>query len=67
MMSGNQKGIPLKVPSIPIKVLSPNATQVCLLFHFKLLTMHYKAGPSLNSSFYPYQCVKINPGLNIDQ
>ena len=20
-----------------------------------------------NSSFYPYQCVKINPGLNIDQ
>ena len=31
MMSGNQKGIPLKVPSIPIKVLSPNTTQVCLL------------------------------------
>ena len=30
MMSGNQKGIPLKVPSIPIKVLSPNTTQVCL-------------------------------------
>ena len=31
MMSGNQKGIPLKVPTIPIKVLSPNTTQVCLL------------------------------------
>ena len=27
MMSGSQKGIPLKVPSIPIKVVTTNATQ----------------------------------------
>ena len=28
MMSGSQKGLPLKVPTIPIKVVTPNASQV---------------------------------------
>ena len=27
-MSGSQKGLPLKVPTIPIKVVTPNASQV---------------------------------------
>ena len=31
MMSGTQKGLPLKVPTIPIKVLTPNTAQVYLL------------------------------------
>ena len=31
MMSGSQKGIPLKVPTIPIKVVTPNATQVDIM------------------------------------
>ena len=28
MMTGSQKGLPLKVPTIPIKVVTPNASQV---------------------------------------
>ena len=34
MMSGSQKGIPLKVPTIPIKVVTPNAAQVDIMIFF---------------------------------
>ena len=32
MMSGTQKGLPIKVPTIPIKVVTTNGTPVCIIF-----------------------------------
>ena len=34
MMSGSSKGLPIKVPTIPIKVITSNASQVSLKVSF---------------------------------
>ena len=33
MMSGSSKGLPIKVPTIPIKVMTSNASQVSIILN----------------------------------
>ena len=48
MMSGSSKGLPIKVPTIPIKVITSNASQVSLkVFIHQVCSLHELRSPKL--------------------